>query len=215
MNTRLIAHTFVVAAVLTAVGVAHGFLTDRWELNEDQVAKLQALAAVQPALGDWAGEDVPVDESQTPGFKTFCRRYSQAGTGRTVVTTVAVGRPGKVSTHTPDFCFPGSGFELTGDIERKELAGNGGELAQLYTAVFARKKAVGTEALRVSWTWTTDGHWVAPEYPRLAFARAPVLLKLYLVHAVPAEGQEEDSPVYEEFAGRFLKELNARVFDRP
>ncbi len=215
MSTRLIAHTLVVAAVLAAAGVAHGYLTDRWELNEGQVAKLQALAAVRPALGDWAGEDVPVDETQTPGFKTFCRRYTQAGSGRTVVTTVAVGRPGKVSTHTPEFCFPGSGFELAGDIERRELTVGESGLAQFYTAVFARKKATGTEALRVRWTWSTDGHWSAPDYPRLAFAREPVLLKLYVVHAVPAEGQEEDGKVYEEFAARFLKELNGRLFDRP
>jgi hypothetical protein len=213
MNTRLLFHTLVVAAALAAAGVAHGYLTDRWELNAAQVTKLQALAAVKPAVPEWAGEDVPVDESQTPGFRTFCRRYVQAGTGRTVMTTVAVGRPGKVSTHTPEFCFPGSGFEQTTDIDRREIAPAGRPPAACYSAVFARKKATGTEAVRVRWAWTTDGQWSAPDYPRLAFAREPVLLKLYLVHA--AEGKEEDGRAYEEFAARFIDDLNARLFDRP
>ena len=66
------------------------------------------------------------------------------------------------------------------------------------------------------WSWTTDGRWAAPDYPRLAFAREPALLKLYVVHAAPAEGRsEEDGRAYEEFAARFIKELNARLFDSP
>jgi Protein of unknown function (DUF3485) len=212
MTVRIVCHTLVIATVLSAVGAAYGYLTDRWNLNADQLAKMQSLVSVQPALGDWSSEDVPVDESVLPGVRTFCRKYTQAGTNRTVMTTVAVGRPGKVSTHTPDFCFPGSGLELTGDVEKQAIPLGETGFSEFYTAVFSRKRASGTEALRVRWTWTTDGRWAAPDFPRLAFAREPVLLKLYLVNAVPAEGPETDARAYDDFAARFVQELNGRLF---
>jgi hypothetical protein len=215
MNLRTLFPVGVIALTLAVGGVAQGFLTDRWGQVPDLDGKAKALAYLSPQIGDWFGTDEPVDPAQTPQVYTFSRRYTQAGTGRTVLVTVACGRPGRVATHTPEFCYPGSGFELTSPIDRQEVAANNGSPAQFWTAVFTKKKAVGQESVRIRWAWATDGKWTAPDYPRFAFARAAVLEKLYLVHAAPTGDGPDDSPIYEAFAGQLLTELNQKVFARP
>jgi hypothetical protein len=205
----------VIALALAVGGVAQGFLTDRWSPTPDLDTRAAALGGLSPQILDWAGVDEPLDPAQTPQIYTFARRYTQAGTGRSVLMTVAVGRPGRVAVHTPEFCYPGSGFELSSPIDRQEIAANNGSPAQFWTAVFTKKKAAGQESIRIHWSWATAGEWRAPDFPRVAFARAPVLQKLYLVHAAAGPDAPDDTPVYEAFAAQLLTELNQKLFARP
>jgi hypothetical protein len=36
----------------------------------------------------------------------------------------------------------------------------------------------------VFWSWSADGRWLTPNYPRLTFASYPILYKLYVVRTL-------------------------------
>jgi hypothetical protein len=215
VNLRTLFPLAAVALSLAAGGVAQGFLTDRWGASPDLDGRLAALNGMNPLLGDWAGADEPVDPAQLPQVAIFNRRYTQAGTGRSCLVTVAVGRPGRVAIHTPEYCYPGAGYELNSAIDRQEIPANNGSPAQLWTAVFTRKKAVGQDSIRIHWAWASAGEWRAPDFPRVTFARAPVLQKVYLVHPESGADAPDDAPAYEAFAAQVLTELNRKLFARP
>ena len=61
--------------------------------------------------------------------------------------------------------------------------------------------------LHVFWCWGDRGKWQTPAHPRLAFAGAPVLYKLYVVH--PVSGDTGSAATEDEQA--FLKLLLPRL----
>ena len=44
---------------------------------------------------------------------------------------------------------------------------------QCYTTAFKKEEGTGTQYLRVFWTWSYDGRWIAPDLPRVAFVGQP------------------------------------------
>jgi hypothetical protein len=131
------------------------------------------------------------------------RRYQSVSTSQSGVVTIISGIPGSVSTHTPDVCYPGSGYRTSRAVRKDSVTLPGGRAATFYVADFEKTTATGTEAVRCRWAWTADGTWHAPDYPRLFFARSqvrlPVLYKLYVVHPLGDEDLTKSDP-YRTFA---------------
>jgi hypothetical protein len=107
-----------------------------------------------------------------------------------------------VSTHTPDVCYPGSGFKMMKAPRTESIDLPTGGKATYLVAEFEKKTATTFERHRVRWSWTTDGTWVVPDRPRFAFLAAPELYKLYVVTGVAmddADKTDGDSPAVKAF----------------
>ena len=179
-------YPITVFVALVASGVIHGLLTDRWGSAPEPAARAARLELVPYVLGDWAGQDIETDRQQVgPVAGYLHRRYLNRQTGIGVTVFLVCGRPGPICIHTPDVCYPASGYEiisqdrliLPADVDQGELR----------TAKLRKANSTQEQRLRIFWSWCDGQVWSVPDSPRLKFARCPVLFKLYVL-------REESSP---------------------
>jgi hypothetical protein len=186
-------------AVVVSAGLVHGFWTDRWQASASLEEAGAVLDRVGPDLGPWHGEAVPLDARtlRISGASHYVlRHYTRRGDKANASVLLMCGRSGPMSVHTPDLCYGGSGYEMVGSATKHTVAGGPSQpAAEFWTARFLKQDGVLPEYLRVYWSWKAPGGaWTAPDNPRLAFGRPPVLCKLYLIHRLtsPDERPEED-----------------------
>lgn len=173
----------VVIAVLSS-GAVSGVFTGRFAPS----ANLEAIAqrAQLPSeVGDWIGRELTVtaqELSAAQAASIMRRVYTDRQNGTTIGVTLICGRAGPVSKHTPEVCYPNSGYEEVGQPAR--IAINGENSDRFWVRRF-RKPGVGQGFVSVVYGWTPGGKWVSPDNPRFAFGRLPVLFKLYAVSESP------------------------------
>ncbi len=198
----------VVVVVLIAAGaVVHGAGIQRWSFVEPDSAKTDRIHALELRFEDWQPTPIPTEMPTNERSIATSRRYQSAGTGRTGAVSIFSGIPGSVSTHTPDVCYPGSGYKTLRAPRKETLDLPGGATAMYYVADFEKTTATRQDRVRVRWAWTTgDGRWEAPDNPRWQFAaqlaRVPVLYKVYVVTPLPddTDDRPEDDPTARAFA---------------
>lgn len=198
--------TLVVVAVLVVAGaVVHGAAIQRWDTFEPAPALKERVHALELRFQDWQPAPIPTDMPTNERSEATSRRYTSAATGRSGAITLISGVPGSVSTHTPDVCYPGSGYKTVRAAKRETLELPGGATAAYYVADFEKTTATRHDRVRVRWAWSTGGEWVAPDNPRWQFAsqlaRVPVLYKVYVVTPLgdDAEDRPEDDPTARAF----------------
>ena len=210
--------THLVGAIvlLVAGGVVHGMWTHRWSNTGVVDSGVDALGKIDQPIGDWLpGVAIPVADNEIPkGTFVSCRQFTNEKTGKRVVVSLTSGIPGVVAAHTPDVCFLGSGYKLKNPPSKQTLPLAGGGSITYYIADFEKTTAAGADSVRCRWTWTADGAWHAPDYPRLFFARSqlelPVLYKLYVVHALGDEDLTKGDP-YRTFAANLAVALGQQI----
>ena len=209
--TRTLSITTITAAVLLGVGLYHGRATDRWADPSADDSPGRRFADMPLALGDWVGEPMPRESTDDPKTSVQNFKFTQPRTGRWVLTSITSGRAGRVSIHNPEHCYLGSGYEVVDAIKRESLDADKKAATAFWTGHFQKKKPTGVESIRIWWGWSGDGNWQAPEYPRLYYAAAQRLHKLYMIHPVTGRDTPEDQAAYREFMLRYLAEMNRRV----
>lgn len=202
--------------LLVAFGVAEGRWTGRWV--NDQVAD-QAAARLQDvplSFGDWVGEEQLLDARQVAKAELaghLMRTYTHKTSGATLSFLLVCGRPGPISVHTPDVCYGGMGYVMTGPAGLQALSPNGPTAFRL--GRFQNLGAPIPEYLRILWAWSTDGRsWSAPDNPRLTFAAAPALYKLYVVRRVADLNEAAEADTGRDFLRQFLP-IVERSLTRP
>jgi hypothetical protein len=206
----LAAFTLIVAA-----GLLNGMWTNRWSVSRELEAAEARVKDVPPTFGDWEGHDLNLDPATMAeiGIDAFVYRgYVRRGSdGKDWAQILLVcGRAGPVCVHTPDVCFPSAGFRM-GDKKQVAIGAGRGKRAEFETATFVRKGGPGAAMpLRVSWAWSADGAWQAPDNPRWTFGRRPALYKLYIIQ--PAAGPSAGKDAGPEFVQDLLTELDRRLF---
>jgi hypothetical protein len=209
----------VIAVSLIAAGTVYqGKLTDRWNPQDSEL--LQAfttrLDSVPSEFKDWSSRETPLTEKE---FKaTNCtnyvsRIYTHKPSGEEVSVYLVVGTARHVTIHTPDWCYVGAGYEMEGDSKpfTVEL---GSEVHEFTTARFRKENTEGVNRLRIFWSYSDDGKWVGPSWPKTHFAGKPALCKVYLITNIGEEEDVVDSPSIE-FAKTFLPILNEDMFIEP
>lgn len=200
----------VVVALLVA-GWVHGRWTDRWgppDAVRDAAGRLPQVAF---DLGDWKGQDVDIDTSQLTDIAgVLCRRYVHARTGRALTVYLVCGRPGPVSEHTPDVCYRADGYQIR-EQARHVLPLDRGDPAELWTAELVKTRAADRNTLRMFWGWNAGGAWSAPANPRLAFARHPVLYKLYVIQDAPGPDEAPGDGPCADLMRRLLPEIGRHL----
>jgi hypothetical protein len=192
---------FAAVLVLIAGGaLVHGAVTLRWDALESKRELTDKLHALDLADADWRSEPVPTEMPTNERSTATSRRYVGPA-GRVASVSFISGIPGSVATHTPDVCYPGSGYKTLRGPKRETVELPGGRAAEIYVADFEKKTQTKVDRVRVRWAWTVSGEWVAPDSPRWQFAkalRAPTIYKVYVATPLPeAEGDavpEEDAP---------------------
>ena len=210
-------HLLIGSALLVVLGsgLVHGWWTERWHSSPALGVAVARLGEVPLTIGPWKGEPVDVDPqavAQANVAGCWMRRYTHGVSGEAVTVLLMCGRAGPVSVHTPEWCYGGAGYEMAGAPTRLAL-GPVADLppAQFWTARFAKLAPAVPEQLRIFWAWGAAGAWTAPDRPRLAFARQPVLFKLYVLRSLRSASERlEDDPCVEfmrqllpQFAGLF------------
>jgi len=208
--------TFVVIAGLIVAGaVVNGAATQRWSPFEPNADRTDELHALEVRFQDWSSEPVPTDMPTNERSTATSRRYRSTSTGHAAAITFISGIPGSVAAHTPDICYPGSGYKTLRAPMKETVELPGGMPAEMYVADFEKKTATKHDRARVRWTWAADGGWVAPDNPRWLFAtqltRVPVLYKVYIVTSLPDEGDErpEDDAVTRAFVAATLTQYGS------
>jgi uncharacterized protein DUF3485 len=202
------------AVLLLAEGYVYGLWTNRWQSNDDVLRSACArLEQVPMIIGDWHGSplvEISAQEKQQAGFAGYIRRsYKNVRNGAAMSILVACGRPGPISVHTPDICYRGAGYEPT-DAIKKHTEKLKESSVEMWQADFRKSDGVSPSQLHVLWSWTTGDVWKAPDNPRVAFAGAPALYKLYVIQETMAE-DPNSAKTCSEFLHQVVPELTKQL----
>jgi hypothetical protein len=193
--------TFLSVLALVVCGaLVNGAVTQRWDVFTADAALTERLHALELRHEDWQPTIVPTEMPVNERSTATSRRYATPG-GRVASVSFISGIPGSVATHTPDVCYPGSGYKVLRAMRKEPFTLPDGRSSVCYVADFEKKTQTKVDRVRVRWAWTTDGAWTAPDKPRWQFAsslRAPVLYKVYVATPLPDaeadDAQEDDAP---------------------
>jgi hypothetical protein len=191
---RLISLITVLTA-LAACGVVHGLWTDRWVSLPDVPNHAERMEQLPMALGDWQGQELDIKKQPSKEFSGHLyRRYVNRRSGDSVTIALVAGRPGPVAIHTPDACYAASGYQVGTPTKQFVNSDAPGPAAEFWTAPFLKTRTADRSQLRIFWSWSAAGAWTVPGTPRVAFARYPLLYKLYVIRELP----DPDQPVAED-----------------
>jgi hypothetical protein len=200
-------------ALIVGPAILAGNRTGRWRSSGELEIAVSRLDRIPMAIGDWVGRTEAVDARAitTAGFAgSVMRRYENARSGKTISLLIVCGRPGPVSVHTPDICYPGAGFEMT--QEQPETLSvpidPPGDRAEFAWTEFERRVSLLPDRLRIYWSWKSTGAWSVPYSPRVAFGSRPFLYKLYLIQRTSEGNEPADDAAFMDFLRKLLPELD-------
>jgi hypothetical protein len=195
-------------------GIVHGLWTNRWDSSAAGAAAAERLQRVGLTLGEWRGEEVPMDADFGKGVSgSLCRRYVNRR-NEAVTMVLVCGQPSAVVIHTPDVCYKASGYEVKPPSKYRLPQTGALSGAEFWLADFTRKRAAEQTNLRIFWAWNATGDWSAPPNERATFAAEPVLYRLYLIREMTSTGEplEEDPCIG--LMRQLLPELHRALFAR-
>jgi hypothetical protein len=205
------------AVLIVLLGVVQGVWSDRW--NQDPAAAkrfAERLENVPLNVGDWEGKDESnqadpriLDVAGAAGHKSIV--YQNQKTGKQVSVYLVCGHSRKITGHTPDICYPASGFSAVGQQIKQPLDWDN-STSEFNSKVFRKDSREGIETLRVFWAWAVDRNWQAPDNPRRTFPRVQALYKMYLISPVQSHDERPDQSPCVEFARVFMPQLNNALF---
>jgi Protein of unknown function (DUF3485) len=216
----------IFAGVLLIVGltIPQIKMTDRFAgTNVSAEQRAHLLEKVPIDVGDWHGQNMDIDpevRAKAGAIGAVSRMYRNSRTGEQVDLWLIVGHSRDVSFHTPDVCYPGSGFTARASenslypmvFDEKQKEGT-----PFLTNTFFRESDVsGHQLVRVFWAWynpeNAENHgnvvWEAPSNARWHFGNARSLYKMYFTSLMhdPTETAEQSACV--RFARDFLPIVN-------
>jgi hypothetical protein len=196
-------------------------MTDRLSgTNVSAVEQAKLLSLVPLNFGDWHGKDkeVDADVKRAAGSvgNAVSREYRNSRTGERVDLWLIVGHARDISQHTPDICYPASGFEARAkESSLFPLVVPGMQDTPFLTNTFYKEDQLsGRQLLRVFWTWyNPKTHadsvvWEAPNNARWFFGNTRALYKMYFTSSMrdPTETAEQSAAMH--FAKDFLPEVD-------
>jgi Protein of unknown function (DUF3485) len=213
----------IVAGLLLALhAIPEGNYSARWharEANQEQREFARRLAQLPFEFGDWQSEDAPIDprEHQTSGAvgdyqRVFRNRYDPK---KKVTVYIACGNPVDMAIHNPERCYKAAG--ATEDDTRTKYAmalSNNRNIATFWTNRFKSGTVdEGQRSLRIFWSFSSDGKWVAPSNARWSLGREAAVYKIYALSDVPVGKKDtiDDSPARELLDG-FMPIIQQTLF---
>jgi hypothetical protein len=206
----------MVLPLVLAYGVAEGLWSDRWQLSQELEQSPQRLASLPTTLGPWQGEDVELDarvvrQAELRGH--LMRRYIQPRTGESVTVLAVCGRPGPVAVHSPQVCYGGAGFAPASQRTPFHLEVEGlSAPADFWSERYQKVEAAIPEQLQIYYAWNAGKGWAAVDNPRLHFAAARALYKIYVVRNLPRIDEPAENDPIPDFLRLLMPELDRCLF---
>ncbi len=206
--------------MITVGGVVQGLWSDRWSDPGLEIQEFaDRLAGVPMNIGDWEGKDQAVDAVSIKGSGAVgyvSRSYRNKVTDQIVSLWFICGHPRDIAMHTPDICYPGSGFAQQDLTVRYPILIDEStqETGDFFTAVFLKQDIRTNRVERVFWAWSrpdTPG-WTAPDSARISFGGSRALYKIYFVSPQKERGEAIDQSACVEFAKVFMPEVRKVLF---
>lgn len=185
--------SLVALLIVLAAGAVHGMWTGRWARSQALDERVAALARVPNEFGGWRGEDMKLDGRtiEAAGIAGYLMRTYRDPRGEVVQVLIVCGRPGPISVHTPEVCYAGAGYIQTSEAARTvPVEASKGMPDEFWALDFQKPGPTGPDRLRIYYAWSTGSNWVAADNPRVEFAGAPALYKMYLVRPAPAADRD-------------------------
>ena len=202
-------------ALVVAFGLAEGLWANRWRTSDAPQRAAERLAEVPLTVGDWQGEARELDARQVAMAEVsghLWRRYVNRRTGAAVTVLLVCGPPGPVALHPPEICYAGAGYRLVAEKVRRAVPVEALPAPpEFWVARFQLDGAV-PRPLRIYWAWNGGGGWEASDNPRVAFARAGALYKLYVIRELSRPDEPPEADPAREFMKSFLPQLQGRLF---
>jgi hypothetical protein len=200
---------------LLGYGLLEGLWLDRWVARSTELEQAPGkLARLPLVIGPWRGSDEELSprQAEQSGLRAhLLRHYRHTTSGETLTVLVVCGRSGPVAVHGPDGCYGGIGFTPCRPRALHVSVGGGNGPAELWAERY-RKAGPSPECLEIHYSWNASAGWVAAQRPRVAFASARALYKLYVVRRLARHDEPaEDSPV-PNFLDLFVPHLDHCLF---
>jgi hypothetical protein len=220
--TRLIAPIAVVVALIAGSAVFEGIKMERWakhETSAEQKVFAERMKSIPFAFGDWESSDEPISQRDLEGARAaghYSRRFhNRLDSSKEVNILIIVGAPSDICAHTPEKCYANSGFDALGENDHY-IINVGKTPAEFYTNRFRRgESGEAIQNLRIFWSFSVDGSWLAPTSPKYQFQLAgySALCKIYAITELPAnsEGRPDESAAVG-FLEKFLPVVNEHLF---
>jgi len=161
-----------------------------------------ALSDLPTTLGTWhaeEGEDSKLDPeiSGIAGSSAdLVRLYKDSKTGETATVLVLYGAAQSVFGHTPDICYPSSGFQhVIKPLDRALPTSTAPKSVAFRTSYFTKKEAGLSQYVEVFCTFRQNGQWVPDAASRWkTFRSHPGMFKIQIQR--PTSGlTTEESPM--------------------
>ena len=194
------------------------YLKDRWGTPGVEASLMgKRFENVPKDIGDWKGQNLSVDEQvrNTAGAVNYVSRsYRNEETGDEVRLWLIVGHSRDICRHTPNICYPASGFRQVGSQIGHDFEVVGGKPAQFFTGKFIKENDFGQHAERVFWAWNHPevNKWEAPDEPRQHYGLSRALYKLYFTSSVKSNEDAAEDNVAASFAALMLPEIDKALF---
>ena len=194
-------------------------MKDRWSEAGAEAKELgERFAQVPLDIGDWKGEDMPVDEliRKTAGAVNYVsRRYTNTKSGEAVVLWLIIGHSRDIVRHTPNICRIAQGFRQISSQLRHTIDYGTGQEGRFFTAKYEKEDALSRGKERVFWTFNHPEmkQWEAPkEGARSHYGLQKALYKLYFTSVVQHDEDTLEDNVSVEFAELMLPAIDAALF---
>jgi hypothetical protein len=213
----------IVLGVLVIVGltIPQIVMSDRFaSTNVSAAQRADLLKKVPKKIGDWHGDDMTVEASvkKTAGaVGAVSREYRNIRTNEKVNLWLIVGHARAISAHTPNVCYPASGFEQRApDNSLYPMEFPGVPRAPFWTNTFFKEDFTGRRLVRVFWSWynpqsdENNGKvvWEAPENSRRQFGNTRALYKMYFSSEMRDLSETADNSACLRFAREFMPIVN-------
>ena len=195
----------IILGVVVIVGltIPQIVISDRFAQSNVSVEQFaEQLKHVPHNIGDWQGEDLETTDQvrKTAGVvgRYVNRSYRNVRTGERVKLWLICGHSKDITRHTPEVCYPSSGFRQRADENSLYPFSYSNGVAEFWTNTFTKEDDTGRHIERVFWSWYRPRadqpvEWKAPEHPQIAFGNSRALYKMYFTNEMrdPAETTEQ------------------------
>ena len=188
-------------------GYLRGTIDSRWG-NQELTQAAEVVVSTPNVLGSWTtSEKNSLDVEAAKMLRcsgNFVANFSNSK-GDLVNVVMLVGPAGPLAVHTPDVCYGSNNYTIHEPTRQTTIVDENGEEHQFSVITF-RENNVGERLLRVYYAWNRSDEWVAPGFPRTAFAGVPMLYKIQVAtNQVSRDANDLDA------GERFLREALPRM----
>ena len=205
--------------LLVGSGALRTILAARHQEEKDfKVQSPFPLKDLPKTVGTWRvveGSETRLDDMTTriTGSTDYVLwKYKDDQTGTMISALVLYGPAEPVVPHTPQVCYPATGYRDISGIADRDVKYGDGKVASFRTNVFA--KSGGRDVVRnmVYHSFRLDGHW-SPGIAALKFPRKnPGIFKIQIQRRViEGEGNGTGNEPIEQFLGAFLPVLERQI----